>query len=70
MTVGTAGYEVTISELEEGWRVSIIDAAGTVVQERGCRDGSEARTYASTVRQHLYWLSPARFREYYGIQER
>ena len=28
---------------------------------------SEARIFASTVRQHLYWLSAERFRQYYRI---
>jgi hypothetical protein len=30
--------------------------------------GGEARTYASTVRQHIFWLSPEKFREYYRIE--
>jgi len=38
-----------------------------VVHERACRDGAEARLFASTVRQHIYWLSPERFREYYRL---
>jgi hypothetical protein len=29
----------------------------------------EARTFASTIQQHIYWLSPAKFREYYKIAE-
>jgi hypothetical protein len=29
----------------------------------------EARTYASTVRQHLEWLSEAAFRRYYLLPE-
>jgi hypothetical protein len=70
VTLGTAAYEVSIAETAEGWRVRITDTAGAIALERGCRDGSEARTFASTVRQHLYWLSPERFREYYEIQER
>jgi hypothetical protein len=35
--------------------------------ERKCTDGSEARTFASTVRQHVYWLSSGTFREHYRI---
>ena len=42
---------------------------GEVVAERACSDGAEARTYASTVRQHIYWLSPEKFREYYPIED-
>jgi hypothetical protein len=52
-----------------GWRVAIVREDGAVVSERACRDGAEARTYASTVRQHLHWLSPEKFREYYRIEE-
>lgn len=61
------GYEVRVDDAVDGWRVTIHDPAGTVVLERACRDGSEARTFASTVRQHLYWLSPETFRSYYRI---
>lgn len=61
------GYEVRINDAVDGWRVTIEDPAGTVVLERACRDGSEARTFASIVRQHLYWLSPETFRSYYRI---
>ncbi len=46
---------------------TIVDASGAVLGERACRDHLEARTYASTVRQHIYWLSPERFREYYRL---
>jgi hypothetical protein len=61
------GYRVRIAEAADGWRVAIEDPAGVVVMERACDDGSEARTFASTVRQHIYWLSPGKFREYYRI---
>jgi hypothetical protein len=67
MEGATRGYEVVAAEGPEGWRVSIVDTGGTIVSERPCRDGAEARTYASTVRQHLYWLSPEMFREYYRL---
>ena len=62
------GYDVEIRGDEGSWRVTILDPAGTVVSERACHDGAEARTYASTVRQHIYWLSPGKFREYYRIE--
>ena len=39
------------------------------VAVRACRDEEEARTFASTVRQHLAWLSPAKFGEYYRLDE-
>ena len=61
------GYRVRIDEAPDGWRVAIEDPSGAVVMERACADGAEARTFASTVRQHLYWLSPAKFREYYRV---
>ena len=69
MSVGENGFGVELREIDEGWHVAIVDAVGTVVGERACRDRSEARTYASTVRQHIYWLSAERFREYYEIAE-
>ncbi len=61
-------YRVEVRGGEHGWHVAIVDADGRVVSERACRDGSEARTYASTIRQHIYWLSPDTFREYYRIE--
>jgi hypothetical protein len=65
--VGENGFSVELREGEGGWLVAIIDEAGTVVGERACGDRSEARTFASTVRQHIYWLSADRFRTYYRI---
>jgi hypothetical protein len=62
-------YEVVIQRTGDAWRVRIVDASGATVGSRACRDGVEARTYASTVRQHLYWLSPQRFRHYYRLPE-
>lgn len=67
MSDGANRYRVRIDEASDGWRVAIQDPAGIVVMERACADGSEARTFASTVRQHIYWLSPSTFREYYRI---
>ncbi len=69
VAVGENGFGVEVDQTEQGWRVSIIDPSGAVVAERACRDGADARTYASTVRQHIYWLSPEKFREYYRLQE-
>ncbi len=60
-------YRVSLVDSETGWRVTIEDPDGSVVLERACRDASEARTFASTVRQHIYWLSPEKFREYYRV---
>jgi hypothetical protein len=61
-------YRVEIREEPAGWRVVIVDGEGSTVSERACRDGAEARTYASTVRQHIYWLSADKFREYYRLE--
>ena len=54
-------------ESPAGWRVAITGPDGTVLSERSCVDHVEARTFASTVRQHIYWLSPQKFREYYRV---
>jgi hypothetical protein len=61
------GFRVELHEADGAWRVAIVDGSGVVISERACRDHSEARTYASTVRQHIYWLSPERLREYYRL---
>jgi hypothetical protein len=52
-----------------GWSVAILDPEGREVALRACRDETEARTFASTVRQHIAWLSEARFREIYRLAE-
>ncbi len=67
MAVGENGYAVEIRQTDAGWRVVILDPSGVVVGERACRDAADARTFASTVRQHLYWLSVETFREYYRV---
>jgi hypothetical protein len=54
---------------DDGWRVAIVDPEGREVSSRACRDDLEARTYASSVRQHVEWLSEPRFREYYQLRE-
>lgn len=69
MSAAEAGYDVTVSVADERWRVLIRDADGETVAERACHDAAEARTFASTVRQHLYWLSADKFREYYRLPE-
>jgi hypothetical protein len=62
------GFDVEVRGDEGTWRVVILGPRGEVVADRACRDGAEARTYASTVRQHIYWLSPEKFKEYYRIE--
>ena len=69
MRQGPNSYAVELHDTPSGWRVRVIGPHGGIEAERACRDGAEARTYASTVRQHLYWLSPEKFREYYRIDE-
>ena len=61
-------YSVTVVETPAGWRVSILDPGGALAAERACGDAVEARLYASTVSQHIAWLSPATFREYYRLE--
>jgi hypothetical protein len=61
------GFGVEVRGDEGTWRVAILGPDGEVLSERACHDGAEARTYASTVRQHISWLSPEKFREYYRI---
>ncbi len=62
------GYRVVVHG-DDGWSVQILDPVGAAVSERACRDETEARTYASAVRQHIYWLSEPNFREYYRLPE-
>jgi len=52
-----------------GWSVAILDPEGREIALSACRDETEARTFASTVRQHIAWLSEARFREIYRLAE-
>ena len=63
------GYAVRVQEETAGWRVAILDPTGSVVADRACADEAEARVYASTVRQHVHWLSEERFRQYYRLPE-
>ena len=52
-----------------GWAVTIRDPRGLSVFERPCGEEGEARTFASTVGQHIGWLSEAKFRRYYRLPE-
>jgi hypothetical protein len=62
-------YTVEVRGGQAGWSVVIVDPDGREASLRACRDGTEARTFASTVRQHVGWLSEERFREIYRIVE-
>lgn len=62
-------YGVRVENGSAGWSVHIVDPVGTSVFTRACTDEVEARTFASTVHQHIDWLSPSKFREYYRLPE-
>jgi hypothetical protein len=68
VTVDPNGYTVSVAEESAGWEVRIIAPGGVIAWSRPCADASEARTFASTVQQHIYWLSPAKLREYYRLE--
>ena len=63
------GYSVRVREGKGSWSVAIVDPQGREVAVRACRDETEARTFASTVGQHIAWLSEPRFREIYRLAE-
>ena len=67
IAAGENRYSVREDEAEAGWDVVIVDPAGEQVWRRACRSASEARMFASTVRQHVYWLSEDKFRAYYRL---
>ena len=60
-------YTVRVAEEPAGWEVHLVGPGGEVESIRHCVDEAEARTFASTVQQHIYWLSPEKFREYYRL---
>ena len=71
MSETSPAYRVDVERAEQGWEVRIVDlglgGGGRVVSVRPCAGETEARTFASTVIQHLGWLSPEKFREYYRL---
>jgi hypothetical protein len=62
-------YTVHTAQGLRGWEVQILAPQGGVAWSRPCQSEPEARTFASTVQQHIYWLSPQKFREYYKLAE-
>ena len=66
--VAPNGYTVEVRCDEQGWTVAIASPDGAEAASRACRDEEEARTYASTVGQHIAWLSEPKFREYYRLE--
>lgn len=69
LTVGDEPLAVRVARSTGGWEVRVLAASGEARLIRPCADEDQARTFASTVRQHLHWLSPAKFRSYYGLEE-
>jgi hypothetical protein len=63
------GYTVREAGGDLGWSVAIVDPSGLEVWTRACHGETDARTFASTVRQHIYWLSETKFREYYRLSQ-
>ena len=61
-------FSVDVRRDDTGWSVAILDPIGRLALARACRDEAQARTFASTVRQHAEWLSEERFRAYYGLE--
>jgi hypothetical protein len=62
-------YTVAEGSGRNGWRVVIRDPKGAQASVRACADEAEARLYASTVRQHIFWLSEEQFRAFYRLPE-
>ncbi len=62
-------FRVRVSEGPGGWTVEILRPEGAVAYRRSCSNEVEARTFASTVQQHIHWLSPEKFQDYYRLQE-
>ena len=67
--IETNPYAVQVHSGEQGWEVRIVGPAAEVAWTRHCADEAEARTFASTVQQHIYWLSAEKFAEYYKLAE-
>ena len=63
------GYSVRVALGDGGWEVRVLDPQGEVAWTRFCDGEADARTFASTVQQHIYWLSPAKFKQYYRLTD-
>ena len=68
-STGNNPYTVRVASGQQGWEVHIVGPSAKVEWTRHCADEAEARTFASTVQQHIYWLSPAKFAEYYKLAQ-
>ncbi len=64
-------FHVQVARGPDGWEVRVTESGApdldAVVYTRACSGEAEARTFASTVNQHLHWLSVPKFREYYRL---
>lgn len=60
-------WTVTSEPTDPGPVVRILDPDGAERLRRVCRTQEEGEVFASTVRQHLAWLSEERFKEYYRL---
>lgn len=61
------GWEVRVEAAGDVWRALLVNDAGMVLLERPFETEERARLFASTVEQHMGWLSEARFRQYYRL---
>ncbi len=68
-TLDAPPFRVDVERGDHGWEVRIVSADGSVASVRPCAGETEARTFASTVIQHLGWLSERKFREYYRLDD-
>ena len=65
---GDAANRFTVDVRDaSGWSVAIVGRDGRDAFVRACRDEAEAQSFASTVRQHIGWLSEDRFRDIYRL---
>lgn len=60
-------WEVRVEAAGDAWRAMLVDDAGMVLLERAFETEERARLFASTVEQHMGWLSEDRFRQYYRL---
>ena len=67
---GPNRYRARAERSEQGWRVVILDPDGAEVFARPFPGEEQALAFASTVDQHVTWLSEGTFRRYYRLAER
>ena len=62
-------FRVQVLHVDRDWEVRILEPTGSSIWSRSHADAEQAETLASTIRQHVSWLSPAKFREYYKLDD-